>query len=69
VEVPLEILAFGELSGATSVRIPQTDGHFTAQAACIGEVNGRHGSDSRHLVVVWVSVGWFWRGGRGCVCV
>ncbi len=56
-EVPVEVLAFGVLSGATSVRIPRiprTDGHFTAQTACIGEVIGRHVRDSRHLVVVWL---------------
>jgi hypothetical protein len=53
-EVPIEVLAAGELSGATSVRIPRTDGHFTAQTACIGECIGRNGRHSSLLVVVWL---------------
>ncbi len=53
-EVPVEILAVGELSGATSVRIPRTDGHVTAQTACIGEGIGRNGRHSSLLVVVWL---------------
>ena len=65
-EVPVEILAVGELSGATSVRIPRTDGHFTAQTACIGEGIGRNGRHSSLGVVVWLENMSWGRGGRGC---
>ena len=65
-EVPVEILAVGELSGATSVRIPRTDGHFTAQTACIGEGIGRNGRHSSLGVVVWLENMSWGRCGRGC---
>ncbi len=69
-EVPVEVLAVGELSGATSVRIPRTDRHFTAQAACIGDGIGRNGRHSSLLVVVWLESMSLGRGVRvrGCVC-
>ena len=65
-EVPVDILAVGELSGATSVRIPRTDWHFTAQTACIGEGIGRNGRHSSRGVVVWSEKMSWGRGGRGC---
>ncbi len=51
-KVPIDVLAFGELRGATYTRTPRADGHITAQTACIGEGIGRHGSGSRHFVLV-----------------
>ncbi len=70
-EVPVEVLAGGELSGATSVPIPRTDRHFTAQTACIGDGIGRNGrhSTSSLLVVVWLESMSLGRGVRGCGCV
>ncbi len=68
-EVPVEVLAGGELSGATSVRIPRTDRHLTAQTACIGDGIGRNGRPSSLLVVVWFESMSLGRGVRGCVCV
>ncbi len=68
-EVPVEVLAVGELSGATTVRIPRTDRHFTAQTECIGDCIGRNGRHSSLLVVVWLESLSLRRCVRGCVCV